>query len=329
MSAHSPSTSSRPRTTQLHSPASTHRITLTGHSHSRLPSRNKNPSTDFLNNDTTTNSPSSTSRSHSTHLTTQGVTVTRRSRVQSPSNKDTSEVSFEEGFSIFAFGDLSMSEAYNAPAPTTGEYPLRLKRTRPPKASKKHLQLQLQHGEDGGEDEDGGDMENILQHLYRPEHPLSPASDFKRFVEGLQSAKAVESPFLSSSKTVSSRVGLSKHGSQAQTRSGSVVDARAKDLKASRGSLVTPLQTGIPTLSPASDFTGIRSAHSKTASPALSRTTGASVSQRTNTQARPFAGVKTSMALQRDVDAKSSSVVSKAKARDRVTTGHSVLNAQA
>ena len=32
-----------------------------------------------------------------------------------------------------------MSEAYNAPAPTTGEYPLKLKRTRPPKPKKLQL----------------------------------------------------------------------------------------------------------------------------------------------------------------------------------------------
>lgn len=49
-----------------------------------------------------------------------------------------------------------MSEAYNAPAPTTGEYPLKLKRTRPPKPRK----LQLEKDEDGDEG-DGGDMENV------------------------------------------------------------------------------------------------------------------------------------------------------------------------
>ena len=59
--------------------------------------------------------------------------------MQNPDESLNNSTSFEEGFSICAFGDLSMSEAYNAPAPTTGEYPLKLKRTRPPKPKKLQL----------------------------------------------------------------------------------------------------------------------------------------------------------------------------------------------
>lgn len=33
---------------------------------------------------------------------------------------------------LSAMGDMSLSEAYNIPAPTTGNYPLRPKRERPP-----------------------------------------------------------------------------------------------------------------------------------------------------------------------------------------------------
>lgn len=36
-----------------------------------------------------------------------------------------------------------MSEAYNAPAPTTGNYPLKLKRLRPPKAKKPAKEVSL------------------------------------------------------------------------------------------------------------------------------------------------------------------------------------------
>ena len=39
----------------------------------------------------------------------------------------------EDDYTLSAYGDHSLSEAYNVPAPTTGDYPLRLKRRRPQK----------------------------------------------------------------------------------------------------------------------------------------------------------------------------------------------------
>ena len=47
---------------------------------------------------------------------------------------ESSDEPFYQGESslICGYGDVSLSEAYNIPAPTTGSYPLRLKRDRPP-----------------------------------------------------------------------------------------------------------------------------------------------------------------------------------------------------
>lgn len=61
------------------------------------------------------------------------VAHTKKSREDSPSDAKSTT---DDDHTLEAYGDLSMSEAYNAPAPTTGNYPLKLKRGRPPKPKK-------------------------------------------------------------------------------------------------------------------------------------------------------------------------------------------------
>ena len=54
--------------------------------------------------------------------------------------------SFEDegdSLTLCGYGDVSLSEAYNAPAPTIGNYPLRPKHSRPPKASSLGAKMHL------------------------------------------------------------------------------------------------------------------------------------------------------------------------------------------
>ncbi|KAI0087103.1 hypothetical protein BDY19DRAFT_956077 [Irpex rosettiformis] len=169
-------------------------------------------------------SQSSPNHCRTTQSTPDGIAVsgrvTQRPRVRNAEESFNHSTSFEEGFSICAFGDLSMSEAYNVPAPTTGEYPLKLKRTRPPKPKR----LQLSRGEEGV-------TSNLLQQLCRPslnEYPLSPGSDFKRFVEGLQSTKPSSSFYPESAKTTKkTQAGISTGNKLPSSQSRAVVPSFA------------------------------------------------------------------------------------------------------
>ncbi|KIP08648.1 hypothetical protein PHLGIDRAFT_365231 [Phlebiopsis gigantea 11061_1 CR5-6] len=84
-----------------------------------------------------------------------------------------------DSLTLCGYGDVSFSEAYNTPAPTTGNYPLRPKHSRPPKPSRLGTKMHLPLDDD---DDVSGNSHNEIVHTIRP----SPAQIPEETSEGAE-----------------------------------------------------------------------------------------------------------------------------------------------